>query len=46
MKDNSKTLISVNHLHKAFGDHVVLRDISTTISEGEVVAIIGPSGCG
>lgn len=41
-----KTLISVKHLCKAFGDHVVLRDISTTINEGEVVAIIGPSGCG
>lgn len=41
-----KTLISVKHLCKAFSDHVVLRDISTTINEGEVVAIIGPSGCG
>ena len=50
MADNKtvkgKTLISVNHLSKAFGDHVVLRDISTTIAECEVVAIIGPSGCG
>ena len=44
MKD--KTLITVDHLSKAFGVHVVLRDISTTISEGEVVVIIGPSGCG
>lgn len=44
MKD--KTLITIDHLCKAFGDHVVLRDISTTIREGEVVAIIGPSGCG
>lgn len=41
-----KTLITVSHLCKAFGNHVVLRDISTTISEGEVVVIIGPSGCG
>lgn len=44
MKD--RTLITVDHLSKSFGDHVVLRDISTTIREGEVVAIIGPSGCG
>ena len=44
MKD--KTLITIDHLSKSFGDHVVLRDISTTIREGEVVAIIGPSGCG
>ncbi|MDD6552519.1 MAG: amino acid ABC transporter ATP-binding protein [Prevotellaceae bacterium] len=45
MKEN-KVLLQINHLHKAFGDHVVLKDISTTISQGEVVAIIGPSGCG
>lgn len=44
MKEN-KVLLQINHLHKAF-DHVVLKDISTTISQGEVVAIIGPSGCG
>ena len=44
MKD--KILITIDHLSKSFGDHVVLRDISTTIREGEVVAIIGPSGCG
>lgn len=43
---NNKVLIDIKHLRKAFGDHVVLRDISTTISEGEVVAVIGPSGCG
>lgn len=29
MKD--KTLITIDHLCKAFGDHIVLRDISTTI---------------
>lgn len=45
MKEN-KVLLQINHLHKAFDDHVVLKDISTTISQGEVVAIIGPSGCG
>lgn len=43
---NSKPLLRVEHLHKSFGTHEVLRDISTTVSQGEVVAIIGPSGCG
>lgn len=45
MKDTN-TLIRVEHLWKCFGQHVVLRDISTTISQGEVIAIIGPSGSG
>lgn len=44
--DGHKPLISIEHLHKAFGSHTVLRDISTTVRQGEVIAIIGPSGCG
>ena len=40
------TLIRVDHLKKAFGDHVVLKDISETIHKGEKVVIIGPSGSG
>ena len=39
-------LIRVDHLKKAFGDHVVLKDISETIHKGEKVVIIGPSGSG
>ncbi|MCY7878439.1 arginine ABC transporter ATP-binding protein ArtR, partial [Bacillus spizizenii] len=31
---------------KSFGKHEVLKNISTTIAEGEVVAVIGPSGSG
>ena len=38
--------ISVSHLKKSFGDHVVLQDISTEIMQGEVVVILGPSGSG
>ncbi len=45
MQDN-KQIIQVEHLRKAFGETVVLRDISTSVCKGEVVAIIGPSGCG
>ena len=33
-------------MEKSFGDNHVLRGISTTISEGEVIAVIGPSGGG
>lgn len=43
---NNNVLIDVQHLTKAFGDHVVLKDISEHIDEGEKVVIIGPSGGG
>ena len=39
-------MITVNHLYKSFGDHVVLSDISEHIHPGEKVVIIGPSGSG
>lgn len=39
-------LIVVQNLIKRFGKLKVLDDISTTISKGEVVAVIGPSGSG
>ena len=39
-------MITVNHLHKQFGDHVVLADINEHIEQGEKVVIIGPSGSG
>ena len=43
---SAKTLLHVENLTKAYGDNVVLENISTEIRKGEVVAIIGPSGCG
>ena len=39
-------MITVNHLHKSFGDHDVLVDINEHIAPGEKVVIIGPSGSG
>ncbi|HJV16324.1 MAG TPA: amino acid ABC transporter ATP-binding protein [Bacillales bacterium] len=39
-------MIKVEDLHKSFGKLEVLKGISTTIKEGEVVAVIGPSGSG
>ncbi len=39
-------MIKVEGLTKHFGKLEVLKGISTTIKEGEVVAIIGPSGSG
>ena len=39
-------MIKVQNLHKSFGKLEVLKGITTTIENGEVVAIIGPSGSG
>ncbi|MET0786273.1 MAG: amino acid ABC transporter ATP-binding protein [Paenisporosarcina sp.] len=39
-------MIKVENLSKSFGKNEVLSDISTQITKGEVVAIIGPSGSG
>ena len=47
MSNNKKdVLLQVEHLHKAYGDHVVLDDVSLEVERGEVIVIIGPSGCG
>ena len=39
-------IIEVRHLSKAFGSHVVLRDIDFTVKKGDVTSIIGASGSG
>lgn len=39
-------LLEINHLKKYFGEQEVLKDISMSVEEGEVVSIIGPSGSG
>ena len=38
--------ISVKNLKKCYGDLEVLKDISTDVTKGEVVCVIGPSGSG
>ncbi|MCA9823709.1 MAG: amino acid ABC transporter ATP-binding protein, partial [Dehalococcoidia bacterium] len=39
-------MIICEGVNKWFGDFHVLRDISTTVAEREVVVILGPSGSG
>ena len=39
-------ILQVNHLSKAFGKNVVLRDIDFSVSKGDVISIIGASGSG
>ncbi|MCC7665656.1 amino acid ABC transporter ATP-binding protein [Liquorilactobacillus satsumensis] len=40
------SLIEVKELEKAFGENVVLKNISETVKKGEVICVIGPSGSG
>lgn len=42
----AEVIISINGLHKYFGDNEVLKGIDLDIQQGEVVVIIGPSGSG
>lgn len=44
--DERQVIIEIQGLCKSFGDHEVLRCISTKVCKGEVIAIIGPSGGG
>ena len=39
-------LVSLSHARKSFGKTEVLKDISLSVEQGRVVAIIGPSGGG
>ncbi|MDN6486399.1 MAG: amino acid ABC transporter ATP-binding protein [Ancrocorticia sp.] len=39
-------MVQLENVNKWFGDLHVLKDINLTISEGEVVVIVGPSGSG
>lgn len=39
-------ILSVSHVSKSFGEIDVLKDMSLSVSRGEVVSVIGPSGSG
>ena len=39
-------LLEMNHIKKSFDGLEVLKDISLTVNEGQVLSIIGPSGSG
>lgn len=42
----SEPMIRVEHVSKSFGNHDVLKDVSMSLEQGEVLSLIGPSGSG
>lgn len=39
-------MIEANNISKSYGTLAVLKDISITINQGEIISIVGPSGAG
>jgi branched-chain amino acid transport system ATP-binding protein len=39
-------MFEARHLHKRFGDHVVLEDVCMRFAEGRLTGIMGPNGAG
>ena len=43
---NSKPMVEVRDVHKAYGALEVLKGINLSVERGQIIAIIGPSGSG
>ncbi len=41
-----RKVIEASHLHKAFGDRVLIDDLSFSLPQGGIVGVIGPNGVG
>lgn len=41
-----QTLISIEHLNAYFADKHIVKDVSMSVPEKKILAVIGPSGCG
>ncbi len=46
MTDSNKPLVTIENVYKSYGSNQVLHGVSLSVSPGEVVAVIGPSGGG
>ncbi len=46
MTEGSKPLVAITNVSKKFDGNYVLRDVSATISSGEILGLIGRSGAG
>ena len=45
-KEGRQVKVQVNHLTKKFGDLLVLDDISFDVEKGDLLCVVGPTGCG
>jgi ATP-binding cassette subfamily F protein uup len=43
---SGKKVIELQHVHQAYGDRVLIDDLSTTVMRGDRIGIIGPNGAG
>ncbi len=46
MNASTNSVIVMNGVSKAFGPHVVAKDLSISVSKGEIVALLGRTGAG
>ena len=46
IKKAQPNLLQVEHVCKAYGKQMILKDVSFSIQPGERVALMGPSGSG
>ncbi len=44
--DRAEVVVEINHLSKAFGNQVVLKDVCLQLSKGENLVVLGKSGSG
>jgi iron complex transport system ATP-binding protein len=44
--DHPEVFLTLEHVHVARGENVVLHDINLSVRKGEHIAILGPNGCG
>ncbi|HYA27715.1 MAG TPA: ATP-binding cassette domain-containing protein, partial [Acidobacteriota bacterium] len=45
-EESAPIVLSLNGVSVAYGERVVLENITCSFPEGEITAILGPSGCG
>ncbi|MGN0484305.1 MAG: ABC transporter ATP-binding protein [Lachnospiraceae bacterium] len=45
-KKNIKSIVSIEHVEKWYGNNHVVKDMNIEIAEGEFLTLLGPSGCG
>lgn len=46
MNTGVNTILDIRNIRKAFGQNVVLEDVSMNVAEGQAAVLIGPSGSG